>query len=123
MSNAKKYQRWVNKVINGLVSLGLEIEEDRKNKHRVVKGKIEGKPYRQTFSNTPKSYTSAMRNILRETRQKLSECGVNLANFKSSMPNLGFLTTEIIEKQKRDQSYKVFLSFLIEIEKEIDIKD
>ena len=123
MSNAKKHKRWVDEVIKGLEMLGLEVIEDRQKKHRVVKGLIEGKPFTQTFSSTPKSYVSAARNILRETRKKLVDCGVEVEKVKAAMPTLGLLTMEMIEQEKREKNYKAFIRRLSELEQEIDFDD
>ncbi len=123
MSNAKKHKRWVDEVIKGLETLGLEVTEDRHKKHRVVKGFIEGKPFTQTFSSTPKSYVSAARNILQETRRKLVECGVQVEKVKAAMPTLGLLTMEVIEKEKREKQYKAFMRRLSELERELNSTD
>ena len=119
MSNAKKRKRWVDEVIKGLEMLGLEVIEDRQKKHRVVKGLIEGKPFTQIFSSTPKSYVSAARNILRETKKKLVDCGVKVEKVKAAMPTLGLITIEVIEQEKREKNYRAFIKRLSELEREI----
>ena len=112
MSSAKKYQRWVNKVIEALINLGLEVTDDRKNKYRVVKGFIEGKPYQQRFSNTPKSYVTAARNVLAEAKRKLLDCGINVEKINAEMPMLFFLTADMIAQANKEEKYKPLAELL-----------
>ena len=59
ISNSKKFQKWTKELISRLESAwGLELEEIRKNKHLVIKGNINGIPYRQSFSTTPKTLSN-----------------------------------------------------------------
>ena len=100
MSNSKRFQKWTADLISTLQSaFGLEIEENRKNKYRVLKGTINKKPYYQRFSTTPTSYTDASNSIRQETKRKLLECGVDIDDIKQSMPKMAFLTYNSLEQE------------------------
>ena len=93
MSNSKRYQRWVSELIGILqTDFDLIVEVDRKNKHRVVRGTINGKPYYQTFSSTPKSFTSASQNVIKETKQKLLRCGIEVKSIERTQFKVAFST-------------------------------
>lgn len=100
MSKSKAFQKWTNDLISRLQSAwGLELEEIRKNKYKIVKGTINGKPYQQRFSSTPKSPSSASASIRRETKRKLLECGVDIDEINKSMPGLAFMTYKSLKKE------------------------
>ena len=121
MSNSKKFNRWTDKVIKGLVSLGLELEDPGKRKnYKIIKGTINGKRYFQSFSKTPKSITNAMKDILSETKRKLLACGVDISSFQDQMPTLGFLTIDMIEEKNKNRPYEQFSNILSDIEKELN---
>ena len=118
MSNSKKFKRWVDELVDTLVSaFGLELEGDRRNKYRVIKGRINGQPYKQRFSNTPKSYTKASQSIISETRRKLQECGFEIPQINQSLPNFNFLTYENLEQREK---YEKLVKLLSENSMELD---
>lgn len=91
MSNSKKYQRWITQLLEVLKSdFGLEVEEVRNSKHKVVKGKINGCPYHQKFSSTPKSVSSASKSVIKETKQKLIQCGVDIRTVEEAQFRMTF---------------------------------
>ena len=93
MSSSKKYQRWISQLIDVLRSdFGLEIEEVRNSKHRVVKGRINGCSYHQKFSSTPKSVSSASKSVIKETKQKLIRCGVDIQAVEEAQFRMTFST-------------------------------
>ena len=100
ISNSKKFQKWTKELISRLESAwGLELEEIRKNKHLVIKGNINGIPYRQSFSTTPKTISGASASIIRETKRKLLRCGVDINEINKSMPNLAFVSYKVSENE------------------------
>ena len=99
MSKSKAFQKWTNDLISRLQSAwGLELEEIRKNKYKIVKGTINGKPYQQRFSSTPKSPSSASASIRRETKRKLLECGVDIDEINKKCELLFSSTRALTEK-------------------------
>ena len=122
MTNSKKHQKWIEDLIKSLESLGLEKTDDRKKKYRIVKGFIEGKPYFQKFSNTPSSYVTAPKSILRETKRKLLNCGIDIDKINNELPMNYFLTLELIKQQEREEKYKSLASIIKEIERDKSFK-
>ena len=104
MSNSKKFQRWVDQLIATLQKdYGLQLEEDRKNKYRLIKGNLNGHKYVQKFSSTPKSYTDASKKIINETKKNLKQCGIDLDEIKSANFRMAFSTYHQIHDTERNQ--------------------
>tara|TARA_Y100001970_G_C14090028_1_gene779501 strand:+ start:830 stop:1216 length:387 start_codon:yes stop_codon:yes gene_type:complete len=119
--SSSKYRKWIDQVIKGLISLGLEEEPRSKGKYKIIKGTINGKPYRQKFSNTPRSTTKAMKDVLSETKRRLKKCNVDITNIRDEMPKLGFLTINSFKKDNQKSSFKELAIIFTKIEKELEI--
>ena len=113
MSNSKKFQRWVDQLITILQQdYGLDLEVDRNTKYRVIKGNLNGHQYFQKFANTPKSYTGASKEIIKETKLKLKQCGIDLDEIKSSNFKIAFSTYYQIQETKENQKLNKLLDLV-----------
>ncbi|HEX6143679.1 MAG TPA: hypothetical protein VFZ01_13240 [Geminicoccaceae bacterium] len=68
---------WPAKVIARLQEKGLEDVEVRRSKHFVIKGRLNGKPFRWVIGATPSDWR-AERNAITQLRRQLEMC-----NFKT----------------------------------------